>query len=282
MRNVGESQTSAEFVAQVAPAAKRIRRACDTICAISAQLLICAEIMLDWFNQQHSSLSVIRVSCVGNPFFKTGRHGLPGVAVAVRAMENIAVLLIIGMTHSQRVAAPRHVPAVLPAGTSSRTMSPVWKPRPDLVRMQAARQTVCVSLVKSSCARLDCERPLLPADARPDPLNTGSVQRARLRSFEPGPVEVGAPNEASTGKPVSAKASDKAHRGVLTTAASLGGALACALIRVSSAGLAARNSSIGLASLSVLQGYTPQRDCSHGSTRHASTDGCGRCSAAHR
>jgi hypothetical protein len=37
-----------------------------------------------------------------------------------------------------------------------------------------------------SCARLDCERRLRPADERPDLTNTGSVHRVRLGNSKPG------------------------------------------------------------------------------------------------
>jgi hypothetical protein len=96
----------------------------------------------------------------------------------------------------------------------------------------------------------------------------------RLGDSKPGAVELGAAGGRSRDRqPVPAEASYQARRVALT--ASLSGALACALIWASRAGLPARNSSIGLASLAALQGYTPQRDCSHGSTRHASAHGCG-------
>jgi hypothetical protein len=71
--------------------------------------------------------------------------------------------------------------------------------------------------------------------------------RARLYAVRP-------PDEASTGKPVSASASYKAHHVALIPAASFKGTLACALIRAKHRGLAGKDSSTGRAPFSVLQG----------------------------
>jgi hypothetical protein len=74
----------------------------------------------------------IRVSMLETRSLRRDRkRGLPGVAMAVRAMEKFAVLGVdsVGIAHSERAAATNHesnvVPGFWPIGTPARTMSPV-------------------------------------------------------------------------------------------------------------------------------------------------------------
>jgi hypothetical protein len=101
---------------------------------------------------------------------------LAGVAIAVRAMEKFAVLGIdwVGIAHSQRAAATNRdtsnvVPGFL-AGwhLGSRHVAGLEASNGPGAHARA-RETVCRQLgpaVGPSCARLDCERRLLPADER--------------------------------------------------------------------------------------------------------------------
>jgi hypothetical protein len=133
---------------------------------------------------------------------------LPGAATAARAMEKFAVLGVdsVGIAHSQRAAATNRGTSKVGSGVvacwhlGSHHVAGLEASNGLGPQAVAARETVCRQLgpaVVRSCARLDCERRLLPADARPVLTNTGRVQRVGLGNSKPGAVKRGAAAAAS-------------------------------------------------------------------------------------
>src|SRR6266851_7804419 len=127
------------------------------------------------------------------------------------------------------------MPARFPVGTIARTMSPVWKPltrlapfgleqgKPSLFTLHICLLPCPLAAMSSGTIPLtsSCSGVLLPTQAASIQWALGKLRMVRLYFVNP-------PLPHSTDNPQAPRRSNKAHRVLLTAAASERGALACA------------------------------------------------------